>query len=254
MGGMLKAAPAGGEQLAYRGPNEIDARQRLLALGAVGLLHAVVVGGFIYAQLRPPPPPPEETLSISFITETAASAAPAPTPPQPPQPTPPPPEPQMLATPKPTLSPMTAPPIKPEPRPEAPKAAPPAPATPPANPSPSAASSTTTTTTRAAGDPGATTTTPPNFNAAYLSNPRPVYPSAARFRGYQGTTEMRVQVGADGTAIQVLISRSSGHKELDDAARDTVKKRWRFVPAKQGDRAIVGWVIVPLEFSLTKSR
>jgi protein TonB len=66
--------------------------------------------------------------------------------------------------------------------------------------------------------------------------------------------ELRVQVGADGRASQVLISRSSGHAELDDAARDVVKKRYRFVPAKQGDRAVVGWVIVPIEFSLTKSR
>jgi len=50
----------------------------------------------------------------------------------------------------------------------------------------------------------------------------------------------------------VLVSRSSGHAELDAAALDVVKKRWRFVPAKQGDRAIVGWVIVPLEFELKR--
>ncbi|CAN5206890.1 hypothetical protein BH10PSE3_BH10PSE3_01930 [soil metagenome] len=248
---MLKTAPVGGEQVAYRGPNEIDGRQRLLAFGAVGLLHAAVIGGFIYAQLRPPPTPPEATLAVSFITEAAAAAAPAPTPPQPPQPTPPPPERQLRVTPKPTSSPMTAPPTEPEPRREAPKAAPPAPAAPPANPSPSAAVSPST---RAAGDPGATTTTPPNFSAAYLNNPLPVYPPAAKFKGRQGTVELRVQVGADGAPIQVLISRSSGNADLDAAGRDVVKKRWRFVPAKQGDRAVVGWVIVPLEFSLTKSR
>lgn len=248
---MLKAAPIGGEHLAYRGPNEIDARQRLLALGAVAALHAAVIGGFIYAQLRPPPPPPEETLSVSFITEAAASAAPAPTPPQPPQPVTPPPERQLLATPKPTLSPMTAPLQEAEPRREAPKAAQPSPAAPPANASPSAAASPST---RAVGDPGATSTTPPSFSAAYLNNPRPVYPQAAKFRGRQGTVELRVQVGADGAPSQVLVSRSSGHSDLDAAALDVVKKRWRFVPAKQGDRAIVGWVIVPLEFSLTKSR
>lgn len=247
---MLKVSPVGGDQVAYRGPNEIDARQRMLALGAVALLHAVVVGGFIYAQLRPPAPPPEPTLTVSFITETAASVAPAPTPPQPSQATPTPPERQLLATPKPTTSPMTAPLVELERR-EAPKAAQPAPAAAPATASPSAAASPST---RAAGDPGATTTTPPNFSAAYLNNPRPVYPPAAKFRGRQGTVELRVQVGADGSPAQVLVSRSSGHADLDDAARDVVKKRWRFVPAKQGDRAIVGWVIVPLEFSLTKSR
>ena len=247
---MLKASPAGAAQVVYRGPNEIDVRQRLLALGAVAALHAVVVGGFVIAQLRPPPPPPEETLSVSFITEAIASAAPASAPPQP---SPPPPEPQMLATTKPTPSPMTAPPIEPEPRRETPKAAQPAPAAPSAaTASPSAGPSSTA--ARAVGDPGATTTTPPNFSAAYLNNPRPVYPPAAKFRGHQGTVELRVQVGADGGASQVLINRSSGHKELDEAAQDVVKKRWRFVPAKQGDRAIAGWVIVPLEFELKKSR
>ena len=249
---MLKASPVGGDHVAYRGPNEIDARQRVLALGAVAVLHALVIGGFIYAQLRPPAPRPEPTLTVSFITEAAsAAAAPAPTPPQPPQPTPPPPERQLMATPKPTPSPMTAPPAELEPRRETPKAAQPAPAAPPANASPSASASPST---RAAGDPGATTTTPPNFSAAYLNNPLPVYPPAAKFKGRQGTVELRVQVGADGAPIQVLISRSSGNSDLDAAGRDVVKKRWRFVPAKQGDRAIVGWVIVPLEFSLTKSR
>jgi protein TonB len=188
---------------------------------------------------------------VSFITETAAAAAPAPTPSQPSQPTPPSPERQLLATPKPTSSPMTAPPQEAEPRREAPRAAQPAPAAPPANASPSAAAAPSA---RATGDPGATTTTPPNFNAAYLNNPRPVYPQAAKFRGRQGTVELRVQVAADGAPSQVLVSRSSGHSDLDAAALDVVKKRWRFVPAKQGDHAIVGWVIVPLEFSLTKSR
>ena len=248
---MLKAAPVGGEQAAYRGPNEIDAGQRLLALSAVAVLHVAVVGGFIFAQSRPPPQPLEETLSVSFITEAVATSAPAPTPPQPTKPTPPSAEPQMLATTKPTPSAMTAPPVEPEPRREATRVAQPAPAAPAAN-APSAASASTT--TRAAGDPAATATTPPNFSAAYLNNPRPVYPPAAKFRGHQGTVELRVQVGADGAASQVLISRSSGHAELDAAARDVVKKRWRFVPAKQGDRAIVGWVIVPLEFELTKPR
>lgn len=247
---MLKASPVGAGQAVYRGPNDIDVGQRLLAVGAVAVLHVAVIGGFVIAQLRPPPPPPEETLSVSFITEAAASAAPAPAPPQPTQETPPPERP-LMATPKPTSSPMTAPPVEPEQRREAPKVVQPTPAAPaPANASPSASTSSS----RAAGEPGAETATPPNFSAAYLNNPLPVYPPAAKFKGWQGTTELRVQVAADGTASQVLISRSSGHKELDDAARDVVKKRWRFVPAKQGGQAIVGWVIVPLEFELKKSR
>ena len=34
-------------------------------------------------------------------------------------------------------------------------------------------------------------------------------------------------------------------------AIDTVK-RWRFVPARQGDRAVAAWVLVPITFSLER--
>jgi protein TonB len=246
---MLKAAPAGGGQAVYRGPNEIDARQRVLALGAVAVLHAAVVGGFIYAQMRPPPPPPEQTLSVSFITESAAASAPAP--PQPPQPTPPPPEARLMATPKPTPSPMTAPPQEVEPRRETPKQ--PAPAAPAASPARPSAAPAAAAASPSSAAPTAATATPPNFTAAYLNNPGAVYPIASRRKRDQGVVLLRVQVGADGLPDQVLLDRSSGHSELDAAALDVVKKRWRFAPAKQGDRAIVGWVIVPMEFEL-KSR
>jgi len=45
------------------------------------------------------------------------------------------------------------------------------------------------------------------------------------------------------------LKTSSGSPRLDQAALDTVK-RWRFVPARQGDQSVAAWVVVPISFSL----
>lgn len=91
--------------------------------------------------------------------------------------------------------------------------------------------------------------TPPLANADYLHNPTPSYPDVAISRGYEGTVLLNVQVGADGRVQTIRIQKSSGYSALDDAARDTVL-RWSFVPARRGNQAVSGWVIVPIDFSL----
>jgi protein TonB len=93
--------------------------------------------------------------------------------------------------------------------------------------------------------------TPPNFNAAYLDNPAPVYPPLSRRSGEQGRAILRVLVTANGAADAVELRTSSGSARLDQAAIDTVK-RWRFVPARQGDQAVAAWVLVPIAFSLER--
>jgi protein TonB len=60
---------------------------------------------------------------------------------------------------------------------------------------------------------------------------------------------LRVFVNPDGGASQVEIRESSGFERLDKAARDTVR-RWRFVPARQGDKGVAAWVLVPISFSI----
>jgi protein TonB len=87
------------------------------------------------------------------------------------------------------------------------------------------------------------------FDAAYLNNPRPAYPPAARRRGETGTVHLRVQVSEDGSAAQVTLKTSSGSSSLDQAAIDAVT-RWKFVPARRGDTPVVSWVVVPIDFSL----
>jgi protein TonB len=91
--------------------------------------------------------------------------------------------------------------------------------------------------------------TPPSFDAAYLSNPPPGYPPAARRAGQQGTVTLRVLVKRDGLPSKVEVEKSSGFSHLDTAARDTVRG-WRFVPARQGGDPIESWVLVPVVFRL----
>lgn len=90
---------------------------------------------------------------------------------------------------------------------------------------------------------------PADSNAAYLKNPKPVYPMVARRRGWEGTVVLRVYVGADGHTQRVTIQRSSGHDVLDESAMDAVKE-WRFVPAKRGEVAEASWVKIPIVFQL----
>lgn len=91
--------------------------------------------------------------------------------------------------------------------------------------------------------------TPPSFDAAYLSNPPPGYPPAARRAGEQGTVTLRVLVMRDGLPSRVEIEKSSGSPRLDAAARDAVWG-WRFVPARHGTDPVEQWMQVPVRFRL----
>jgi len=89
----------------------------------------------------------------------------------------------------------------------------------------------------------------PSFNAAYLNNPAPNYPSVSRRLGEQGLVLLRVQVTADGIPESVELQTGSGSSRLDQAALEAVKK-WQFVPAKRGEQSVSASVVVPIRFSL----
>ncbi|HEY8098821.1 MAG TPA: energy transducer TonB [Methylobacter sp.] len=89
----------------------------------------------------------------------------------------------------------------------------------------------------------------PNFNAAYLNNPAPDYPSVSRRMGEQGLVLLRVQVTANGATASVELQTGSGSDRLDQAALEAVKK-WRFVPAKRGEQPVSASVTVPVSFSI----
>lgn len=91
--------------------------------------------------------------------------------------------------------------------------------------------------------------TPPSFSAAYLRNPAPRYPLAARRAGEQGTVTLRVLVTRDGQPARVSVEKSSGSTHLDEAALEAVKT-WRFTPARQGAEPVESWMLVPVVFRL----
>ena len=87
------------------------------------------------------------------------------------------------------------------------------------------------------------------FDADYLHNPKPVYPTLSRRNSEEGRVLLKVRVSAQGGALDVAISKSSGFARLDSAAADAVT-HWRFVPAKRGDEPVESSVIVPITFAL----
>ncbi len=84
---------------------------------------------------------------------------------------------------------------------------------------------------------------------ASLNNPKPPYPLSARRRGLEGRVLIAARVAADGRCAEARVRQSSGHDLLDASARDTVR-RWRFLPARRGDRPVDSWVEVPIVFRL----
>ena len=93
--------------------------------------------------------------------------------------------------------------------------------------------------------------TQPRFDADYLNNPKPAYPSMSKRLGEEGQVLLRVLVGQEGGAEQIQVLRSSGFARLDEAAKAAVS-RWRFIPAKVGNDATTAWVQVPVTFELRR--
>ena len=89
----------------------------------------------------------------------------------------------------------------------------------------------------------------PRFDAAYLRNPAPDYPFAAKRRGESGTVLLRVLVMPDGNPASVTIFKTSGSATLDDAASRAVRG-WKFIPGREGDKPIQAEVHVPIKFTI----
>ncbi len=79
--------------------------------------------------------------------------------------------------------------------------------------------------------------------------PRPIYPSAARRHGEQGTVGCRIHIDASGSVDEVEILLSSGSDRLDRAAIDALA-RWRFEPAYEDGSPVSCTVDQEVRFSL----
>lgn len=83
----------------------------------------------------------------------------------------------------------------------------------------------------------------------YLREPRPRYPHEARKRRRQGVVLVRVLVDRAGKPSEVRIERSSGHADLDEAAREAVR-RAMFKPHLENGEPRMALAFVPIEFSV----
>lgn len=90
---------------------------------------------------------------------------------------------------------------------------------------------------------------PPRTDAAYLKNPKPVYPTFARRQGVQGVVLLTVEVDISGLPLKVTIKQGSGSLVLDQSAQRAVKQ-WRFAPAQRGGKPVRATVDVPIRFRL----
>lgn len=87
----------------------------------------------------------------------------------------------------------------------------------------------------------------------YKHTPPPLYPQAARQKGYEGLVLISVEILENGTPGQLLVKKSSGYAILDQAALSAVRK-WKFVPAEKNDLRIRSWGDVPIRFVLQDGR
>ena len=250
----------------------------LIALSA----ESAGLAGLAHWPVRRDTTPPEVPIEVSLVSAAAVAesaadepppAAEEPEPPPEPKPEPAPPPSVKALDPKAVPVALVHPKPKPKPRPKAkpvkppkPKASPPPRAAPPKVPSRSVsrggAGMATEPTVPARAGKGAgsgravagakgASGTGGSSPAAYLSNPAPGYPDAARRQRQEGTVSLRVLVSASGEASQVVLAGSSGVSSLDQAALRAVR-RWRFKPARQNGQPIRAWVRVPVRFKLSR--
>lgn len=220
--------------------------------GGVVLLHVAALWGLQSGLLRRAA---EVVVPIELLSQVITPPAPKIEPPAPlpaparvpaPAPAPkpvarepvrsPPPAPRPVAAPSPAPAPTVATAVaEPQPAPP-PVSAPvavapaPAPATPPPPPAPPRIEL-------------------PSSDAHYLQNPQPPYPPMSKRLGEQGQVILRVLIGADGTAKDAQVSKSSGYDRLDRTALETVRK-WRYVPGKRNGVPEDMWFNVPINFVL----
>lgn len=228
-------------------------RRHIAVSTAVIAAHAAALWGLQHGlQQRPP-----DSVDAPVLLVDLTPAQPAPT--------------------KPAVAPQPAPPVprpttraKPAPTPPAPVADAPAPAPAPAAPRATEAATTapatgatghtanvvpvTPATPAAPAAPPAPPAPPkielPSTRADYLNNPKPEIPAVSRRLGEQGQVTLRVFIDTQGQPAQVEVLQSSGYSRLDEVARSTVLRSWRFVPGKRNGTPEAMWVSVPINFVL----
>ncbi len=79
----------------------------------------------------------------------------------------------------------------------------------------------------------------------------PEFPPAARRLGAAGKVVVKFLVKADGSVIRASILEADPEGLFDRSALDAIGK-WRFTPGIYQGKAVATWVILPVQFRLTR--
>lgn len=208
---------------AYR--DEQPGTKRGLGLGAVIILHGLLIWAFASGLGTKALEVIKEPLKVALIQDSAPKLA---EPPPPPPVIPPPPK-AFVPPPEIKLTPVKAPPPKAITNvQQTVKEVPEAPPAPPKKTAPVADLS--------------------------RGNTKPPYPTASIRRGEEGTVMLKLLVEADGDVSDGEIETSSGSKRLDRAALLHAVKKWHFSPTIENGVAVASYRLVPVTFRLSDIR
>ena len=85
-----------------------------------------------------------------------------------------------------------------------------------------------------------------------IDAPEPPYPFLAERHSLEGSVYLKVLVGADGKVVSVVIAKSSGYPELDNAARRQVMRAWTFEPEIRGGKPVAASGMVVVNFKVKR--
>jgi TonB family protein len=80
-------------------------------------------------------------------------------------------------------------------------------------------------------------------------NNQTIYPIEAQGAGEEGVVGLKVYVHSNGRTQRVKVTHSSGYRDLDDAAIQTVMN-WHYVPAMEGGEATGAWMALQINYQL----
>lgn len=92
--------------------------------------------------------------------------------------------------------------------------------------------------------------TPPVARKGSIERALEEYPRRALQEGRQGRVSFRLEIGVEGRVTKCVVTSSSGHADLDDAACINVSRYARFEPAKRYGAPVVGQFESSFSYSL----
>ncbi len=84
----------------------------------------------------------------------------------------------------------------------------------------------------------------------YIKAPQLVYPNLSRRLGESGTVVLRILINEKGLPEQILVHKSTGYSNLDEAGRQAAM-RALFKPMIENGKPVPVYVLVPLTFQLS---